>query len=61
VPDTDNDNDGLSDDKEDEYKTEPYNPDTDDDGLYDGLKVYSTVPDPLLSDSNNNGIMYGDE
>ncbi len=59
--DDDDDNDGLLDVKEVQYKTDSLDPDTDNDGLYDGFEIYSTLTNPLLADSNSNGILDGDE
>jgi len=39
IPEIDTDNDGLSDEKEEMYNTDPENPDTDDDGYLDGEEV----------------------
>ncbi len=43
---TDSDNDGLTDIEEEQLGTNPFNPDTDGDGLKDGeeVKVYRTRP-----------------
>lgn len=54
----DSDQDGLSDEEESAYKTDPYNTDTDGDGLFDReeVKVYKT--DPLNKDTD--GDTYSD-
>jgi len=59
--DSDDDNDGLSDVDEEAYGTDPYNPDTDNDGLIDGLEVYILATNPALADTDGNGIPDGDE
>ena len=41
--------------------TDPYNADTDGDGLTDGLELNMGVTDPLNADSNNNGCPDGEE
>ncbi len=50
VPDNDNDRDGLSDQLETIFKTDPDNPDTDEDGYKDGTEVENgydpTIPSP---------------
>lgn len=57
----DSDGDGLSDDDErDKYSTDPNNPDTDSDGLNDGLEV-ETGTDPLDPDTDKGGIRDGVE
>lgn len=57
----DSDDDGLCDDEEAAYGTDPANPDTDGDGLSDGqeVKVYGT--DPRNPDSDGDAIVDGDE
>ncbi|MCZ6836510.1 MAG: hypothetical protein O7G85_12110, partial [Planctomycetota bacterium] len=62
----DSDNDGLSDDDElMVHFTDPFNPDTDGDGLWDGTEIDmamgETCPDPLDRDSDDDGISDGDE
>ena len=59
--DQDTDGDGLTDEEEVFYGTDPANPDTDDDGLsdYNEIFVYST--DPLEEDTDDDGISDGDE
>ena len=64
----DSDNDGLSDINEDinqngivdEGETDPYNPDSDNDGLSDGVED-KIGTNPLLMDSDGNGILDCDE
>jgi len=57
----DSDNDGLTDAEEKTLGTDPNNPDTDGDGLFDGeeVKVYKT--DPLNPDTDGDGFKDGDE
>lgn len=57
----DSDGDGLLDNEEAQYGTDPYDPDTDDDGLSDGeeVKIYST--DPLNPDTDLDGLKDGAE
>lgn len=61
----DSDNDGLSDDDELIYGTDPDNPDTDYDGLMDGTEVDmaegSGCPDPVNPDSDGDTLLDGDE
>lgn len=61
----DRDEDGLTDEDEDFYGTDPDNPDTDDDGLLDGTEVEiaegSGCPDPLDPDSDGDTLTDGDE
>jgi hypothetical protein len=69
VPLPDSDGDGLPDIDEDINnngfvdigETDPYNPDTDFDGLYDGVEVKILGTNPLMPDSDGNGIFDGDE
>ncbi|GIV51966.1 MAG: hypothetical protein KatS3mg038_2487 [Candidatus Kapaibacterium sp.] len=58
---TDSDNDGLTDLEEEQLGTDPYNPDTDGDGLKDGeeVKVYRT--DPKNPDTDGDGLKDGAE
>lgn len=56
----DTDNDGLSDEEEQMFGTEPNNPDTDGDGIGDYLEITIGF-DPLSIDSDGNGIVDGDE
>ncbi len=57
----DSDNDGLTDAEEKALGTDPFNPDTDGDGLFDGeeVKVYKT--DPLNPDTDGDGFKDGAE
>ena len=57
----DYDNDGLPNDLEKILGTDPLNPDTDGDGLTDGVEYHQTLTDPLKVDSDGNGIPDGDE
>ena len=59
--DIDSDNDGLLDAREAEIGTDPYNPDTDGDGLTDGQEVLSYNTDPLNPDSDWDGLKDGAE
>lgn len=58
---SDRDGDGLSDEQEALYKTDPNNPDTDGDGLTDGEEVYDYYTNPLLADTDDGGINDGVE
>lgn len=55
------DEDGLLDSEEVALGTDPADPDTDGDGLSDGLEVEAGQTDPLLWDSNENGCSDGEE
>jgi Tol biopolymer transport system component/uncharacterized membrane protein len=57
----DTDGDGLINQREAEYGTDPNNPDTDGDGLLDGEEVYQTKTNPLNPDTDGDGLMDGDE
>jgi hypothetical protein len=57
--DTDRDGDGLSDAEEDEFGTDPLNPDTDEDGLTDGGEVAEFGTDPLDPDTDSDGLLDG--
>lgn len=59
--DADSDDDGLSNIKEFELGTKPFNPDTDNDGLTDGDEVNIYGTDPLKYDTDDDGISDGDE
>lgn len=59
-PPPDRDMDGLSDDDEAIYGTDPDNPDTDGDGISDGDEV-AMGTDPTLWDTDGDGIPDGDE
>jgi MYXO-CTERM domain-containing protein len=56
----DDDNDGLTNDQEDDIGTDPQNPDTDGDGLRDGVEVNGTNDtDPLDPDTDGDGLCDG--
>ncbi|WP_244239108.1 adventurous gliding motility protein AgmC [Corallococcus carmarthensis] len=57
----DSDNDGLTDDEEIAQGTNPNNPDTDGDGIPDGVEVKVGGTDPLDDDSDDDGILDGNE
>jgi outer membrane protein OmpA-like peptidoglycan-associated protein len=57
----DSDRDGLTDVDEGKWKTNPYDPDTDKDGLKDGEEVYTYKTDPLNPDSDADLLKDGDE
>ncbi|MFP2899155.1 adventurous gliding motility protein AgmC [Corallococcus sp. 4LFB] len=57
----DSDNDGLTDEEEVAQGTDPNNPDSDDDGIPDGIEVKVGGTDPLDSDSDDDGILDGNE
>ncbi|NPC68618.1 OmpA family protein [Corallococcus exiguus] len=57
----DSDNDGLTDEEEILAGTDPNNPDTDGDGIPDGIEVKVGGTDPLDSDSDDDGILDGNE
>lgn len=59
--DNDWDNDGLSNSLERELGTDPRNPDTDGDGLEDGIEHNVLGTDPLLPDTDDDGLTDGDE
>lgn len=52
----DTDNDGLTDEMEKFYGTNPENADSDDDGLNDNIEISVLGYDPLNKDSDNNGL-----
>lgn len=62
---TDFDHDGLGSwtelDPEGDFGTDPLHPDTDRDGLPDGLEHFFYSTDPLASDSDGDGVSDGDE
>jgi len=55
----DSDGDGLLDEEELRWKTDPYNPDTDADGLSDGEEVKQYHTDPLNPDTDYDGLKDG--
>ena len=57
----DSDEDGLPDYIETEIGSNPYNPDTDGDGLSDGIEYYLFDTDPTKTDTDGNGISDADE
>lgn len=59
--DEDFDNDNLNNLGEYKNKTGPFNPDTDDDGLFDGDEVKKYKTDPLNPDTDNDGLLDGEE
>lgn len=59
--DADCDDDGLSNSREFDLETKPFNPDTDNDGLTDGDEVNIYGTDPLKYDTDDDGISDGDE
>jgi outer membrane protein OmpA-like peptidoglycan-associated protein/opacity protein-like surface antigen len=59
--DIDSDGDGLLDKEEPTYGTDPFNPDTDNDGLSDGQEVKTQKTDPLNPDSDWDALKDGAE
>ena len=59
--DEDFDEDGLTNLQEYELGTEPYNDDTDGDGLNDGEEINTNITDPLKVDTDDDGLYDGDE
>ena len=57
----DYDGDGLTNGEELDLGTDPLDPDSDDDGLSDGVEVNTLDTDPLLADSDGDGIPDGQE
>ncbi|MBN8226401.1 OmpA family protein [Corallococcus macrosporus] len=57
----DSDNDGLTDEEEVDLGTNPNDPDSDDDGIPDGIEVKVGGTDPLDDDSDDDGILDGNE
>ncbi|NWF69257.1 MAG: protein kinase [Chloroflexi bacterium] len=53
---SDTDGDGLNAAREAEFGTDPLNPDTDGDGLSDGVEVIQFDTDPLNPDSDSDGV-----
>ncbi|MFP2929144.1 Ig-like domain-containing protein, partial [Pyxidicoccus sp. 3LG] len=59
--DLDSDDDGLTDEEEGTLGTDPNNPDTDGDGIPDGIEVNTGGTDPLDDDSDDDGLLDGTE
>lgn len=57
----DNDKDGVTNYIEDLFGTDSSLEDTDADGLSDYVEIYSTETDPLMQDSNQDGVLDGKE
>jgi len=57
----DSDGDGLTNQREAELGTDPTNPDTDGDGLWDGDEVLKQGTDPKNTDTDADGLSDGDE
>ncbi|MBJ35115.1 MAG: hypothetical protein CMB62_00665 [Euryarchaeota archaeon] len=57
VLDNDDDGDGLNNGKEQVLGTDPNDPDSDDDGLPDGYEVDTVISNPLLEDSDSDGLL----
>ena len=57
----DTDNDGLTDDEEATWGTDPNNPDTDADGLLDGEEVHTYITNPSAADTDGDQFSDGDE
>ena len=57
----DTDNDGLPNLIEKEIGSDPYDPDTDGDGLLDGYEALTLGTDPTKSDTDDNGVLDCDE
>ena len=55
----DPDKDGLTNEQEKQIGTNPANPDTDNDGLNDGVEVNTYKTNPLVPDSDNDGLNDG--
>ncbi len=57
----DSDSDNLSDEEEAEFGTDPLNPDSDYDGLYDGVELHDLNLNPLNIDTDEDGLPDGAE
>ena len=57
----DSDGDGLTNDEEADFETDPNNPDTDGDGLDDGDEVHTYGTSPTEPDTDGDGISDGEE
>ncbi len=58
---TDADGDGLNSRLETQHGTDPENPDTDQDGAFDGVEVNTLGTSPTIADTDNDGIPDGIE
>lgn len=56
-PNDDPDVDGLDNWHEHAYSTDPFDDDSDDDGLLDGTEVFNTLTDPIDPDTDNDGVL----
>ena len=56
---SDSDADGLLDEEERRLGTDPYDPDTDRDGLKDGPEIHKHKTNPLNPDTDGDGILDG--
>jgi hypothetical protein len=61
LPPADDDGDGLTNDQEEKLGTDPFNKDTDGDGLWDGSEVNEHNTDPLNQDTDRDGLSDGAE
>ena len=59
--DADYDKDGLTNDREREIGSDPWNPDSDGDGLKDGEEVFTFYTDPIKADTDKDGLGDYDE
>ena len=57
----DQDRDGLTNNEESVIGTDPTNPDTDGDSIYDGDEVHTTLTNPLNPDTDGDGLSDGAE